>query len=134
MFLEKTGRAGGQMEKGAVIQAVAGWLGIPEDVLVRESLLLFLQDQKRLLEAERLEILSQYGVRSAAELRERIEAGTLPEHPTWENYIELTNLENGLSRLEEQAGALMQVFPKHNPEAETPHESGTERNTCGAGH
>jgi hypothetical protein len=94
-------------------------------VFVRESLLLFLQDQKRLLEAERLEILSQYGVRSAAELRERIEAGTLPEHPTWENYIELTNLENGLSRLEEQAGALMQTFPKHNPEAEAPHESGT---------
>jgi len=47
---------------------------------------------------------------SAAELRERIEAGTLPEHPTWEDYIELTNLEDDLKLLEEQAGTLTLAF------------------------
>jgi len=94
------------MEKGAVLQTVADRLGIPEDVLIRESLLSFLQARKRLLMAERFELLSRYDVRSAAELRERIEAGTLPEHPAWEDYIELTNLEDDLKLLKEQVGTL----------------------------
>jgi len=52
------------MEKGAVLQTVADRLGIPEDVLIRESLLSFLQARKRLLMAERFELLSRYDVRS----------------------------------------------------------------------
>lgn len=38
--------------------------------------------------AERFEMLSRYNVRSAEELRYRIEVGALPEHPTWEDYRE----------------------------------------------
>ncbi len=98
------------MEKRAVLQTVADRLGIPEDVLIRESLLSFLQARKRLLMAERFELLSRYGVHSAEELRGCIEAGTLPEHPTWEGYIELTNLEDDLKLLEEQAGTLTLAF------------------------
>jgi len=98
------------MEKRALLQAVADRLGISEDVLIRESLLSFLQARKRLLMAERFEILSRYGVHSAEELRERMEAGTLPEHPTWEDYIELTNLEDELRLLEEQRATLTGWF------------------------
>lgn len=89
------------MEVVTLVRTVSERLGIPEDVLVKESLISFLQARKRALMAERFEMLSRYNVQSAAELRHRIEVGALPEHPTWEDYIEMVNLEDELSLLEE---------------------------------
>jgi len=79
-------------------------------VLIHESLLSFLQARKQLLMAERFEILSRYGVHSAEELRERMETGAIPEHPTWEDYIELTHMEDDLRLLEEQRATLTLAF------------------------
>lgn len=90
------------MEVAATLRIISERLGIPEDTLVRESLISYLQARKRALMAERFEMLSRYNVHSAEELRDRIENGTLPEHPTWEDYIELVNLEDELNLLEEQ--------------------------------
>ncbi len=57
--------------------------------------------EKRLLMAERFEMLSRYRVSSPEELKGKIEIGAVPEHPTWEDYIELTNLEDELACLED---------------------------------
>ena len=65
-----------------------------------KAILSYLQKRKRLLMAERFETLSRYGVNLPKELKEKIESGEVPEHPTWEDYIELTNLEDELARLE----------------------------------
>jgi len=89
------------MEMTAVLKEASEKLGIPEDVLLREGFASFLKERKRLLMAERFEMLSRYGAKSPEELRRKIEAGELPEHPTWEDYIELTNLEDELTRLED---------------------------------
>ncbi|MCS7281973.1 MAG: hypothetical protein RMK65_02880 [Anaerolineae bacterium] len=103
------------MEAAAILRIVSERLGIPEDTLVREGLISYLQTRRRMLMAERFEILSRYNVRSAEELRCCIERGVLPEHPTWEDYIELTNIEDDLSLLEEQLWELQpqepHVFP-----------------------
>lgn len=103
------------MEVAATLRIVSERLGIPEDTLVRESLISYLQARKRALMAERFEILSRYDVYSAEELRNRIESGALPEHPTWEDYIELANLEDEISLLEEQISELqphvLQILP-----------------------
>lgn len=90
------------METAKILRAISERLGIPEDLLVRESLISYLQTRKRALMAERFETLSRYNVRSAEEFRNWIETGALPEHPTWEDYIELVNLEDELNLLEKQ--------------------------------
>jgi hypothetical protein len=89
------------METMTVLKEASERLGIPEDALLRKSFSSYLREQKRLLMAERFEMLSRYGVNSSEELKGRIEEGEVPEHPTWEDYIELTNLEDELAHLED---------------------------------
>jgi len=94
------------MEAMTVLKETSKRLGIPEDTLLRESFTSYLRERKRLLMAERFETLSRYGVNSPEELKGRIEIGEVPEHPTWEDYIELTNLEDELARLEDNLNSL----------------------------
>ncbi len=94
------------VDMSTILQEIAHKLGIPEDVLVGESLASYLREKRRALMAERFEIFSRYNVRSSDEMRKRIESGALAEHPTWEDYIEVVNLEKDLDLLAEQLGTL----------------------------
>ena len=89
------------METMAVLKETSERLRIPEETLLRESFASYLRERKRALMAERFEMLSRYGVNSPRELREKIEKGKIAEHPTWEDYIELSNLEDELAHLED---------------------------------
>jgi len=91
------------METMTVLKATSERLGIPEVTLLRESFTSYLRERKRALMAERFEMLSRYRVNSPEELRGKIEIREVPEHPTWEDYIELTNLEDDQARLAETA-------------------------------
>jgi hypothetical protein len=99
------------METLAVLKEASERLGIPEDTLLRESFASYLRERKRALMAERFEMLSRYSVNSPEELKEKIENGEVPEHPTWEDYIELTNLDDELSRLEDNLHSLCTETP-----------------------
>jgi hypothetical protein len=99
------------METMTVLKEASERLGIPEDTLLRESFSSYLRERKRLLMAEQFEMLSRYGVNSPEELKGKIERGEVPEHPTWEDYIELTNLEDELARLEDNLNALYAEAP-----------------------
>jgi hypothetical protein len=94
------------MKTMTVLKETSERLGIPEDTLLRESFTSYLREQKRALMAERFEMLSRYGVNSPEELRRKIERGEISEHPTWEDYIELANLEDELARLEDNLNSL----------------------------
>ena len=94
------------METMTVLKATSERLGIPEDALLRKSFTSYLRERKRALMAERFEMLYRYRVNSAEELKRKIEIGAIPEHPTWEDYIELTNLEDELARLEDNLHSL----------------------------
>jgi hypothetical protein len=89
------------MKTMTVLRETSERLGIPEETLMRESFTSYLRERKRALMAERFEMLSRYKVNSPEELKGKIEIGEVPEHPTWEDYIELTNLEDELIRLED---------------------------------
>jgi len=91
------------MEAMTVLKETSERLGIPEGTLLRESFTSYLRERKRALMAERFEMLSRYRVNSPKELKGKIEIGEVPEHPTWEDYIELTNLEDELAHLTEIA-------------------------------
>ena len=99
------------METMAVLKETSERLRIPEETLLRESFASYLRERKRALMAERFEMLSRYGVNSPEELKRKIEGGEVPEHPTWEDYIELTNLEDDLARLEDNLLSLYVEVP-----------------------
>jgi hypothetical protein len=56
--------------------------------------------KKRMLQSERLEILSRYGVTTIEELKEKIESGEIQEHPGWEDLIELRNIETEIKEID----------------------------------
>ncbi len=74
--------------------------------LMQDSLKSYLLDRKKELMNERFEMLSRYAVINVDELESKIKQGILVEHPSWEDLIDLRNLEteiqgikNDISRL-----------------------------------
>ena len=79
---------------------IAKDFGVSEDELLAESLLEYLKSKKRNCMAEKLEILSRYGVSSARGLEGAMEEGRVAEHPSWEDLIVIENLEEKIKRLD----------------------------------
>src|SRR6266498_2069902 len=59
-----------------------------------------LKERRKKLLAERKEILRRYDSKDADELELKIEKGQVPEHPAWEDFIELENLDYELRQVE----------------------------------
>ena len=74
-------------------------LGINEDTLVRESIIEYLKSRIKACMTDRLEIMSRYQISSLDELENKVQDGTIPEHPGWEDLITLENLENAINKL-----------------------------------
>lgn len=68
------------MKTTTVLKEASERLGIPQDALLREGFSSYLRERKRLLMAERFEMLSRYGVDSPEGLREKIASAEVPEH------------------------------------------------------
>jgi hypothetical protein len=77
-------------------------LGVSEDELLVESLLEYLKSKKRDCMADRLEMLSRYGVSSSKEIEEAIKNGRIAEHPSWEDLIVIENLEDKIKKLDKE--------------------------------
>lgn len=60
---------------------------------IRAGVIMNLKEKKRLLQIERFEILSRYQATTLDELNQKITEGKAPEHPGWEDLIELKNIE-----------------------------------------
>ena len=67
-------------------------LELPEKKIVDKSIELFLDGELRNASAEILKIKSQFKVASPAELKKKIEAGEISEHPAWEQLIYWENI------------------------------------------
>jgi hypothetical protein len=61
---------------------------------------LAMKEKKRNLQIERIEILARYPVVTVKELEEKIKSGTVPEHPAWEDLIEIKDIESEISEIE----------------------------------
>ncbi len=74
--------------------------------LLRDSLKSYLLTRKQELMNERFEILSRYTVTNVTELEEKIKQGILVEHPSWEDLIDLKNLETEIQGIQDDIGSL----------------------------
>jgi len=83
-----------------IIKKVAEDTGIKMEELTKLGLLAILREKRRDIMIERLEVLKKYNVNSSKELREKIERGEIKEHPGWEEFILLENLEGTLEIVE----------------------------------
>ncbi len=61
---------------------------------------LAMKEKKRNLQIERIEILARYGALTVKDLEEKIKTGDVPEHPAWEDLIEIKNIESEISEIE----------------------------------
>jgi hypothetical protein len=61
---------------------------------------LAIKEKKRSLQIEKLEILARYSALTVKDLEEKIKTGDVPEHPAWEDLIEIKNIESEISEIE----------------------------------
>jgi|SRR3989338_141863 len=71
-----------------------------KEELIRESLEAFLLGKKREYLKEKFELLSRHRVISAAELKKAIKEGKVTEHPSWEDLIDVRNIDAELKGIE----------------------------------
>ncbi len=67
---------------------------------------LMLKEKKRKFQQERFEILSRYQVASIGEVEEKIKNSEIPEHPAWEDLIELKNIEAEIKEIDRDIQSL----------------------------
>lgn len=77
-------------------------LGINEDALIRESITEYLKSKIKACMRDKLEIMSRYRISSIDEFEKKVQEGTIPEHPGWEDLITLENLENSINKLKKE--------------------------------
>lgn len=88
---------------------IATHMDMTEEEVMRQALLVFLQERKKSIMRDRLEILARYNVSSVNELEERIATGKIPEHPTWEDIIVAENLSTRVTEIERYLQRLQQA-------------------------
>jgi hypothetical protein len=67
---------------------------------------LMLKEKKRKFQYERFEILSRYQVTTIAEVEEKIKNSEIPEHPAWEDLIELKNIDAEIKEIDRDIQSL----------------------------
>lgn len=71
----------------------------PEEFIKLGSTLA-MKEKKRNLQIESVEILARYEVNTVEELEGKIKVGVIPEHPAWEDLIEIKNIEAEIREIE----------------------------------
>jgi hypothetical protein len=79
------------------------------DEFIRHGSTLAIQEKKRNFQIERLEILARYEAATVEELENRIREGTVPEHPAWEDLIEIKNIEAEIREINNDIRMLQQA-------------------------
>jgi hypothetical protein len=91
---------GGIMSTLSQIEKISEKYEISTEDFIRSGAILNLKEKQRLLMIERFEFLARYGATSVEELNQKIAKGTVPEHPGWEDLIELKNIEQEIDEIE----------------------------------
>lgn len=78
-------------------------MAIPEPLVVRKGMLALMAKEIRLAEEEIARIRERYDVFSKEALLQAIQAGAVPEHPAWEDYIIWKNKDAHIASLRQMA-------------------------------
>lgn len=93
-----------------VVKHVSKDLGINEDVIIREGIAEFIKNRIKTCMRDRLEILSRYQLSSIQEFENKVNDGSIPEHPGWEDLIIVENLENSISKLKKELSNVRNIY------------------------
>ena len=85
-------------------------LGINEDALLREGIAEYIKNRIKACMRDRLEILSRYKISSIQEFENKVNDGSIPEHPGWEDLIIIENLENSISKLKKELSNVRNIY------------------------
>lgn len=97
------------MENSLVLERMAKKMNIPLHDLLKKGAEAVLKEKKRKYLNERLEILLRYKTITTEELKKKIEEGIVPEHPAWEDFIEIRNIENEVKEIENDLSSIQEA-------------------------
>lgn len=82
------------------VKKISEKYAVSAEEFIRSGVITNLREKKRLLQIERFEILSRYQVSNVEELNQKVAEGDAPEHPGWEDLIEVKNIEQEIKEIE----------------------------------
>jgi hypothetical protein len=88
------------------VEKISQKYAVSAEEFIRSGVIANLKEKQRLLKIERFEILSRYRASNVEELNQKITEGDAPEHPGWEDLIEVKNIEQKIKEIENDIGAL----------------------------
>jgi hypothetical protein len=81
------------------LHSISRRLDMPQDELVRKSILSFISHEIRLAEWDITDIKDRYAVASRSELENQIASRSVYSHPAWEDLIHWESLEDYVRKL-----------------------------------
>jgi len=90
----------------AQVEKISQKYAVSAEEFIRSGVIMNLKEKQRLLKIERFEILARYQTSNADELNQKITEGKSPEHPGWEDLIEIKNIEEEIEEIENDIRAL----------------------------
>ena len=86
--------------KSGVIEEIERYVNLDRESLLERGVEALLKERKRNMLLEMHEILFRYNVETSADLEEKIKSGDVVEHPAWEDFITLGNLEDAINKID----------------------------------
>ena len=88
------------------VEKISQKYAVSAEEFIRSGVIMNLKEKQRLLQIERFEILSRYQTSNVEGLNQKITEGHAPEHPGWEDLIEIKNIEEEIKEIENDIRAL----------------------------
>jgi hypothetical protein len=88
------------------VEKISEKYSVSAEEFIRSGVITNLREKQRLLQIERFEILARYQASNVEELNQKVIEGNAPEHPGWEDLIEVKNIEEEINEIENDIGAL----------------------------
>ena len=88
------------MAQLTTIETITKKYSMSTDEFISLGTKLALKDKKKNFQIEKIEILARYSTEMVNELQQKIKEGTVPEHPAWEDLIEIQNIEAEIKEIE----------------------------------
>jgi hypothetical protein len=88
------------------VEKISQKYSVSAEEFIRSGIIMNLREKQRLLQIERFEILARYQASSVEELNQKVTEGKVPEHPGWEDLIEVKNIEQEIKEIENDIRAL----------------------------
>lgn len=82
------------------VEKISQKYAVSAEEFIRSGAIMNLREKQRLLQIERFEILSRYRASNVEELNQKVAEGDAPEHPGWEDLIEVKNIEQEIKEIE----------------------------------